>query len=183
MYIYSYTITYQSRGIEILWALAHAVSCETWSSCYPLPSIDFCSTLVQSIEAPGSSHSRWSNPDCQVSPGLPFKLTFQNIYKVEKQNLQVAKLVNFEHVNKNMAQNSSPACKHTLFALFKAQSCLLSAQAYENLQKGSGSQNCLVPIQNRKMGVLQQEIKYLKHAARYLTFYHQIIWGQMSLKR
>ena len=51
--------------------------------------------------------------------------TFDNTsfcnYRVEKQNLQAAKLVNFEHVNENMAQNSSPACKHSLFALIRGK--------------------------------------------------------------
>ena len=42
-------------------------------------------------------------------------------YRVEKQNLQVAKLVNFEHVNENMVKNSSPTCKHNLFALIQSK--------------------------------------------------------------
>ena len=45
----------------------------------------------------------------------------KTVYRVEKQNLQVAKLVNFEHVNENMAQNSSPTSKHNLFALIQGK--------------------------------------------------------------
>ena len=40
---------------------------------------------------------------------------------MEKQNLQVVKLVDFEKVNQNMVQNSSPACKHNLFALIQGK--------------------------------------------------------------
>ena len=47
------------------------------------------------------------------------------LYRVEKRNLQVAKLVNFEHVNENMAQNSSPACEHNLFALIQGKKLLI----------------------------------------------------------
>ena len=39
------------------------------------------------------------------------------LYRVVKQNLQVVKLVDSEHVNRNMVQNSSPTCKHNLFKL------------------------------------------------------------------
>ena len=34
-------------------------------------------------------------------------------YRVEKQNLQVERLIGFEHLNEIMVQNSSPTCKHT----------------------------------------------------------------------
>ena len=67
-------------------------------------------------------------------------------YRVVKHNLQVVKLVDSEHVNKDMVQNLSPKWKHNLFTLIQSKKCLLSAQASENLQKGSGSQDCLVPI-------------------------------------
>ena len=46
-------------------------------------------------------------------------------YRVEKQNLQVVKLVDSEHVNENMVQNSSPTCKHNLFALIKSKKMFL----------------------------------------------------------
>ena len=42
-------------------------------------------------------------------------------YMVEKQNLQVVKLVDFEHVSENMIENSSPTCKHNLFALIQSK--------------------------------------------------------------
>ena len=35
--------------------------------------------------------------------------------------MQVVKLVDSEHVNENMVQNSSPTCKHNLFALIKSK--------------------------------------------------------------
>ena len=53
------------------------------------------------------------------------KINYQMQYRVEKRNLQVAKLVNFEHVNENMAQNSSPACKHNLFGLIQSKKLLV----------------------------------------------------------
>ena len=43
------------------------------------------------------------------------------LYRVVKQNLQVVKLVDSEHVNKNMVQNSSPTCKHNLFTLIQSK--------------------------------------------------------------
>ena len=42
-------------------------------------------------------------------------------YRVEKQNLQVVKPLRFEHLNENMVQNSSPTCKHILFALINSK--------------------------------------------------------------
>ena len=42
-------------------------------------------------------------------------------YRVVKQNLQVVKLVDSEHVNKNMVQNSSLTCKHNLFTLIQSK--------------------------------------------------------------
>ena len=42
-------------------------------------------------------------------------------YRVEKQNLQVVKPLRFEHLNGNMVQNSSPTCKHILFALINSK--------------------------------------------------------------
>ena len=72
---------------------------------------------------------------------------YKVIYRVVKQNCQVARLHCSEHLNENMVENSSPTCKHNLFELIQSKKkCLLSAQACENLQKDSGSQNCLVPI-------------------------------------
>ena len=43
------------------------------------------------------------------------------IYRVVKQNLQVVKLVDSEHVNENMVQKSSPTCKHNLFTLIQSK--------------------------------------------------------------
>ena len=48
-----------------------------------------------------------------------------SMYRVEKQNLQVAKLVNFEHVNENMVKNSSPTFKHNLFELIQSKKFLV----------------------------------------------------------
>ena len=53
------------------------------------------------------------------------KSVLQSGYRVEKQNLQVVKLVDSEHVNENMVQNSSPTCKHNLFALIKSKKMFL----------------------------------------------------------
>ena len=46
-------------------------------------------------------------------------------YRVVKQNCQVVRLVDSEHVNENMVQNSSPTCKHNLFALIKSKKMFL----------------------------------------------------------
>ena len=46
-------------------------------------------------------------------------------YRVEKQNLQVVKPLCFEHLNENMAQNSSPTCKHILFALINSKKLIV----------------------------------------------------------
>ena len=43
------------------------------------------------------------------------------IYRVEKKNCKVVKLVDSEYVNENMVQNSSPTCKHILFALINSK--------------------------------------------------------------
>ena len=53
-------------------------------------------------------------------------------YRVVKQNLQVVKLVDSEHVNKNMVQNSSPTCKHNLFTLIQSKNFLLQWCSFEN---------------------------------------------------
>ena len=42
-------------------------------------------------------------------------------YRVEKQNLQVERPIGFEHLNEIMVQNSSPTCKHNLFALIQSK--------------------------------------------------------------
>ena len=39
--------------------------------------------------------------------------------------MQVVKLVDSEHANENMAQNSSPTCKHNLFALIESKKMFL----------------------------------------------------------
>ena len=49
----------------------------------------------------------------------------QSTYRVEKQNLQVVKPLRFEHLNENMAQNSSPTCKHILFALINSKKLIV----------------------------------------------------------
>ena len=35
--------------------------------------------------------------------------------------MQVVKLIDSEHVNENMVQNSSPTCKHNLFTLIQSK--------------------------------------------------------------
>ena len=44
---------------------------------------------------------------------------------MEKQNLQVVKLVDSEHVNENIVQNSSPTCKHNLFEVIQSKKFLV----------------------------------------------------------
>ena len=46
-------------------------------------------------------------------------------YRVQKRNLQVVKLVDFENAYENKAQNSSPTCKHNLFALIERKKMFL----------------------------------------------------------
>ena len=46
---------------------------------------------------------------------------FYYVYRVVKRNWQVVKLLGFEQLNENMVQNSSPACKHNIFALIKSK--------------------------------------------------------------
>ena len=43
------------------------------------------------------------------------------LYRVVKRNCQVAKLHCSEHLNENMVENSSPTCKHNLFALIQSK--------------------------------------------------------------
>ena len=47
------------------------------------------------------------------------------MYRVVKQNLQIVKLVDSEHVNENMVENSSPTCKHNLFELIQSKKFLV----------------------------------------------------------
>ena len=42
-------------------------------------------------------------------------------YRVEQWNLQVVRPIGFEHLNEIMVQNSSPTCKHNLFALIQGK--------------------------------------------------------------
>ena len=46
-------------------------------------------------------------------------------YRVEKQNLQVERPIGFEHLDKIVVQNSSPTCKHNLFALLQSKKILV----------------------------------------------------------
>ena len=45
------------------------------------------------------------------------------------QNLQVVKLVDSEHVNENIIQNSSSTCKHNLFALIQSKKMFFKCQS------------------------------------------------------
>ena len=49
----------------------------------------------------------------------------KTLYRVEKQNLQVERPIGFEHLNEIMVQNSSPTCKHNLFALIQSKKLLV----------------------------------------------------------
>ena len=48
-------------------------------------------------------------------------LSNELLYRVVKQKFQVVKLVDCEHVNENMVQNSSPTCKHNLSTLIQSK--------------------------------------------------------------
>ena len=57
-------------------------------------------------------------------------------YRVEKQNLQVVKLVDSEHVNENMVQNSIPTCKHNLFTLIQSKKMFVECPGmWESLKR------------------------------------------------
>ena len=57
-------------------------------------------------------------------------------YRVQKRNLQVVKLVDFENAYENKAQNSSPTCKHNLFALIERKKMFLKYLALWESLKG-----------------------------------------------
>ena len=56
-----------------------------------------------------------------IVENFPFLITVACLYRVVKRNCQVAKLHCFEHLNENMVENSSPTCKHNLFALIQSK--------------------------------------------------------------
>ena len=98
------------------------------------------------------------------------------MYRVVKQNLQVVKLVDSEHVNKNMVQNSSPTCKHNLFALIQSKKILVFGFGHVGIcKKAQEVQIPLCPSKLGKVGVIHDEVSYFKHAATPFTFLHQII--------
>ena len=98
------------------------------------------------------------------------------MYRVEKQNLQVVKLVDSEHVNENMVQNSSPTCKHNLFALIQSKKILIFGFGHVGIcKKAQEVQIALCPSKLGKVGVIHDEVSYSKHAATPFTFLHQII--------
>ena len=97
-------------------------------------------------------------------------------YRVVKQNLQVVKLVDSEHVNENMVQNSSPTCKHNLFELIQSKKFLVFGFGHVGICKKSQEvQIALCPSKLEKVGVIHDEVSYSKHAAMPFTFSHQII--------
>ena len=97
-------------------------------------------------------------------------------YRVVKWNQQVAILVDSEHVNENMVQNSSPTCKHTLFEVIKSKKFLVFGFGHVGICKKSKEvQIALCPSKLEKVGVIHDEVSYSKHAATPFTFLHQII--------
>ena len=88
-------------------------------------------------------------------------------YRVEKQNLQVAKIVNFEHVNENMVKDSSPSCKHNLFALIQSKKFLVFGFGHVGICKKA--QEVQIPLCPTEMHI-HDEVAYSKHAARPFIF-------------
>ena len=92
-------------------------------------------------------------------------------YRVEKQNLKVVKLVDSEHINENMVQNSSPTCKHNLFELIQSKKFLVFGFGHVGICKKSQEvQIALCPSKLEKVGVIHDEVSYSKHAATTFTF-------------
>ena len=89
--------------------------------------------------------------------------------------MQVVKLVDSEHVNENMVQNSSPTCKHILFALIQSKKFLVFGFGLVGIcKKAQEVQIALHPIEIHIIDILY-EITYSKHATTLFTFLHQII--------
>ena len=93
-----------------------------------------------------------------------------------KRNSQVAKLHCFEHLNENMVENSSPTCKHNLFALIQSKQFLVFGFGHVGIcKKAQEVQIALCPSKLGKVGVIHDEVSYSKHAATPFTFLDQII--------
>ena len=84
-----------------------------------------------------------------------------------KQNLQEVKLVDSEHVIENMVQNSSPTCKHKLFALIQSKKFLVFGFGHVgSCKKAQEGQIPLCPTELH----IHDEVSYSKHAARPFIF-------------
>ena len=94
---------------------------------------------------------------------------------MEKQNLQVERPIGFEHLYEIMVQNSSPTCKHNLFALIQSKKFLVFALGHVGIcKKFQEVQIALCPSKLEKVGVIHDEVSYSKHTAPPFTFLHQI---------
>ena len=92
-----------------------------------------------------------------------------------KRNLQEVKLVDPEHVNENMVQNSSPTCKHNLFEVIQSKKFLVFGFGHVGICKKSQEvQIALCPSEKHITNFISDLI-YSKHAAMLFTFLHQII--------
>ena len=81
-------------------------------------------------------------------------------YRVVKQNCQVVKLVDSEYVNVNMVQNSSPTCKHNLFALIQSKKFLVFGFGHVGICKKA--QEVQIPLCPTEMHI-HDEVSYSKH--------------------
>ena len=70
-----------------------------------------------------------------------------------KRNCQVVKLVDSEYVNENMVQNSSPTCKHNLFALIQVKKLFVKClDMWESSKKAQGVRIALCQSKIEKWG-------------------------------
>ena len=81
--------------------------------------------------------------------------------------MQVVKLVDSEHVNENMVQNSSPTCKHNLFEVIQSKKFLVFGFGHVGICKKA--QEVQIPLCPTEMHI-HDEVPYSKHAARPFIF-------------
>ena len=86
---------------------------------------------------------------------------------MEKQNLQVERPIGFEHLYEIMVQNSSPTCKHNLFALIQSKKFLVFGFGHVGICKKA--QEVQIPLCPTEMHI-HDEVPYSKHAARPFIF-------------
>ena len=87
--------------------------------------------------------------------------------------MQVVKLVDSEHVNKYMVQNSSPTCKHNLFALIQSKKFLVFGFGHVGIYKKSQEvQIALCPSELEKVGVIDDTLNMLpSHSSSYTKLF------------